>query len=306
MDETVARIILILFGALLIGRWIWHKKAKSKLQKDVPEDEHPLIEPVREIQKKDRTQNPNDLLNVWGRVSLPDGTTFIVFTHEDQQAGLSAMGYPVSDQLTKEEARRITDQPTTIFRFSDGYKTLNFSPLSQEEIAFFNLPAEPEWLKFYGPQGKSGRPWRDDQSLVGKFHPGYPDHIEALFYFPEHGNIEKMWVGLVDIDHEVDGYIGELLNEPHTPSPLSKYSRVTIRVTPGHETPIYISETIRKNLKEWQGTCQACGFDLIMVSVADFVKKTFPNFPSNGELEAFTMRCALCDETMNVQKNKLH
>ena len=246
----------------------------------------------------------SDLLNVWGRVSAPDGTTFIVFTHEDAEAGLSAIGYPVSDQLTKVEARKITDQPITIFRFSDGYKTFNFSPLSQEEIAFFNLPAEPEWLKFYGPQGNPGRAWRDDPALVGKFHPGYPDDIEALFFFPEHGNIEKMWVGLVDIDEEVGGYIGKLLNTPNTPSSLTEGSRVTIRTSPGEESPIYISETTRKNLQEWQGTCQACGFDLIMVSVADFVRKTFPSIPANGELEMFTMRCALCHETMGVQKRK--
>jgi hypothetical protein len=182
------------------------------------------------------------------------------------------------------------------------FLTGNFTPLSQKEIASFNLPAEPDWLKLYGPQGNVGRPWRDDPSLVGKFHSGYPNDIEALFFFPEHNRIEKIWVKLVDIDDKVGGYIGKLLNTPNTPSSLTKGSRVTIRVSPGEETPIYISKTIRKNLKGWRGACQACGFDLVMIPVADFVRKTFGGFPSNSEWEMFTMRCALCNETMGVQK----
>jgi hypothetical protein len=317
MDETTANVIAFLFvlvWAILIGRRIWLKKTKSRLENDVPKDVRQLIEPAREIQQKYRTPNPSDLLNVWGRISLrvsledgttlEDSTTFIVFTHEDKKAGLSAIGYAESELLAKDAAKRIKDQPFTIFRFTDGYRTFNFTPLSEKEIASFNLPAKPPWLKLYGRQGNAGRPWRDDPSLVGKFHPGYPDHIEALFLFPEHGKVEKMWVGLVDIDYKVEGYIGKLLNKPHTPSSLSKGSRVTIRVTPGDETPIYISKTIRKNLKGWRGACQACGFDLVMIPVADFVRKTFGGFPSNSEWEMFTMRWALCNETMGVQKKK--
>ena len=41
-----------------------------------------------------------------------------------------------------------------------------------------------------------------------------------------------------------------------------------------------------------------------MVSVADFVRKTSPSIPSSGKLEMFTMRCALCNETMSIQKKK--
>ena len=317
MDETLANVIIILFvvvWATLIGRRIWLKKTKSRSENDVPEDGRPLIKPAPEKQQKSRTQNSSDLLNTWGRISLSvsseDGTVlekdtaFIVFTHEDAEAGLSAIGYAESDLIGKDASKQIKDEPFTVFRFADGYRTFNFTPLSEKEIASFNLPAEPPWLKFYGRQGNAGRPWRDDPSLVGKFHPGFPDHIEALFFFPEHGNVEKMWVGLDNIDYKVEGYSGKLLNEPHTPSSLSKSSRVTIRATPGHETPIYISKITRKNLKKWQGKCQACGFDLIMVSVADFVTKTFPDIPSNGILEMFTMRCALCNETMNIQKKK--
>lgn len=219
-----------------------------------------IIELDREKQDYS-AMDPRDLLNVWGRISLEDGTPFVVFSHEDKKAGLSAIGYAESDLLAKKTTNRIKKLPFTIFRFTDGYKTFNFHPLSEKEIVSFNLPAKPSWLKFYGRQGNAGRPWRNDPSLVGKFHPGYPDHIEALFFFPEHGTIEKMWVGLDNIDYKVEGYSGKLLNKPHTPSSLSRGSRVTIRVTTGHETPIYISKTTRKNLKGWQGKCQSCGFD---------------------------------------------
>ncbi len=73
MDETTANVIAFLFvlvWAILIGRRIWLKKTKSRLENDVPKDVRQLIEPAREIQQKYRTPNPSDLLNVWGRISL--------------------------------------------------------------------------------------------------------------------------------------------------------------------------------------------------------------------------------------------
>lgn len=60
MNETVANIILILFGAILIGRWIWLKKAKSRLEKDEPRDVRQLIEPAREIQQQYWTPSPDE------------------------------------------------------------------------------------------------------------------------------------------------------------------------------------------------------------------------------------------------------
>ena len=63
MNETVANVILFLFvvvWAILIGRWVWNKKAKSRLEKEVPRDVRQLIEPAREIQQKYWTSNPDE------------------------------------------------------------------------------------------------------------------------------------------------------------------------------------------------------------------------------------------------------
>ena len=159
MDETIANVIAFLFvivWAALIGRRIWLKKTKSRSENEVQEDGRPLIEPAREKQKKYRPQNSNDLLNGWGRISSEDGTSseddtaFIVFTYEDAEAGLSAIGYAESERIAKNAAKQIKDQPFTVFRFTDGYRAFNFTALSEKEIASFSLPPEPPWLKFYG------------------------------------------------------------------------------------------------------------------------------------------------------------
>jgi hypothetical protein len=199
-----------------------------------------------------------EFLNVWGCIVLK-GKPCLVFTYEDPGAALSGRGDFVTDPITVEQAKRVVERPILIVRFPLGFHSYQFRPLSQDEITSLNLPAKPPWLKYYGPQGNIGHPWRNDPSLIGKFHPGYPNDIQAMFYFPKHGKTEAMWVRLQAVDREINGYIGTLLNQPYTPSTLSKGMRVTIRVTTGVDYPVYISEITRRNLREWKAACSVWG-----------------------------------------------
>lgn len=67
MNEMIANVIAFLFvtvWAILIGRRIWLKKAKSRLENDVPRDVRQLAEPAREIQQKYWTPNPDEKRNL--------------------------------------------------------------------------------------------------------------------------------------------------------------------------------------------------------------------------------------------------
>lgn len=104
MNETVANIILILFGAILIGRWIWLKKAKSRFKKDVPSDvwtqksdRNNWLEDVKEIANRIEscqwTELPillDQLREIDGSVGIPHVSEFMylnagIGTHQDNK-----------------------------------------------------------------------------------------------------------------------------------------------------------------------------------------------------------------------------
>jgi hypothetical protein len=185
-------------------------------------------------------------LNIWGRYTLENapeefGKSFLIFTYEDPQAGLSAKGGPVREPITIEQIEKWIDAPEITFRLESQN---DVTPLSDEEVKALALPPTPDWLKFYGPQGGKGRPWRQDQALAGLFHPRFIDDIPVCFPFPESDASEMIWVRLDGVADKEKGYMGKLLAKPFTKSSLEAGDYVKVQTLPGIPVPMYVTEFI--------------------------------------------------------------
>lgn len=145
-------------------------------------------------------------------------------------------------------------------------------------------------------------PWRSDPALAGRFHPQAPDDLEALFFFVEARQVEKMWVRLDAVDDEIGGYSGNLLSTPYARGAgVAAGSRVAIRCTPGAGDPVWVSDATRANLRAWRSPCEACGFDLLFEPVEVIASRQFPSAPPDWAPLAFTTRCPLCGGTMMAE-----
>jgi len=144
-------------------------------------------------------------------------------------------------------------------------------------------------------------PWHQDPALKGHFHPECPDDLQALFFFPETKAKEKIWVRLHKVAEEIQGYQGELLNQPHSTDSLKKGEFVYLRKSPGLPKPVYVSPSMKEDLIEWTMCCQQCGFDMLFHPVKQLAARQFPDAPMGSVPIAFGTRCPLCKQAMLVE-----
>ena len=151
----------------------------------------------------------------------------------------------------------------------------------------------------------SAHPWRSDPNLKGRFHPEFPDDLQALFYdyesIPRRPDREMMWVQLT---RQVTAgvYEGTLLNQPNELTGVRQNDQVMIRVAPGMSYPVYLPTRAARDRDGWGALCQKCGFDMLPCPPAGLIDTQFPNRPEDGqgEMQMFTTRCWACGQTMMV------
>src|SRR5690349_14512940 len=90
---------------------------------------------------------------------LPD-EPLVAFVYLDQHAGPSAKGGLGTDA-------NVATMPTRTIRLPG----MTVRELTEDEVRVRKLPAQPEWLRHYGPQPAADAPWRHDPLLAGKFLP---------------------------------------------------------------------------------------------------------------------------------------
>lgn len=232
----------------------------------------------------------------WGLVR-PQDQYVLVFSYTDPQAGPSAKGAMLAAETpTPEEAALAMSRPNITVRVGPGLAVV---PLSAHEIARLALPAEPEWMSFF--RG-APTPWTSDPFFKSRFHPEFPNDLQAHFFIITAKKVEQMWVRLDGPTPMASTYSGVLLNTAHSDPSLAQGMRVKIRGAPGAKAPLWLSPAMEANLQSWDAKCTACGFDLVLEPVADVVARSFANAPPGTVFEAFTTRCAMCNQTMQVQK----
>lgn len=226
------------------------------------------------------------------------GERHLAFTYVDARGELSARGGKLPPDFTPDALHAAVELPGASFRGLPGAWIA--VPLDDDERARLQLPAVPSWMKQLAPPPAS-QPWRTDPALAGKFHPSYPDDLEALFFFHTHQRVERMWVRITDVAADLGGYLAQLLNTPHTPVGLQAGAQVVIRAAPGAASPVWLSDAARDNLARYQALCHDCGFDLLLVPADEIARAQFPGAPEGAVIMQFTTRCAMCRGTMTVE-----
>jgi hypothetical protein len=231
----------------------------------------------------------------WVQIHVRD-EIMLAFTYQDEQAGPSAKGTIVRPESLAEDARRAAERPDQTVRLERSFFPM--TELPPDAIARLGLPAEPEWMSFFG--GGTPQPWRSDPALAGRFHPDLPDDLEVSFFLEN--AVEKMWVRTTGVDDAVGGYKGELLNQPFAEaSGLAQGASLTYRVAKGAPDPVWVSPVVRANLEHWTSECGTCGFDLLLEPAEAIAAR---QFDTGLETVAFTTRCPMCGGGMLVERRR--
>jgi hypothetical protein len=229
-------------------------------------------------------------IGVWVRMQLPDHPAFTGFTYVDPQAGLSAKGW-----FEGEEAAG--PLPSVTVRLPIGVPC---EPLGEDEVRRRDLPDVAEWLKFYGPQPKSGTLWgwwRRHPKLQGRFHPEYPDDLQVLVH--DGGprltdrRPELVWVRVTG--GEGDVFTGQVLNRPHQLVSVSEGSAIRFIVPDGGEHPLLVTEKYLAERPGWDiQPCNRCGLSELLDAPSDLIRVVFPHTPPDVTMSAFTAFCGAC------------
>lgn len=166
-------------------------------------------------------------LSQWVRVG-----EVVAWTYVDPQEGASAM-WGDGDVL---HIRRVTEEPA------------GMEVLSDAERSALGLPAVPATMEHYGSQPEPGTrwgAWRSDPRLQGRFHPDYPDDIQALIGTQTADGLypEQVWVGIRGCGDETCR--AALLNQPSV-APLTRGDPLVVDIAdlgPGALPPAWAPGT---------------------------------------------------------------
>jgi hypothetical protein len=229
---------------------------------------------------------------------------FLLYSYVDAMAGPSAKGIKLAGEApTVEEARLALERPSATVRLP-GVAT---TPLSAEWIDYLQLPAAPPWLAHFRPPPTAAPPaamppWRTDPLLAGQFHPECPDDIEVTFVLLSHQVLEKMWVRLDKVAPPM-GYVGKLLNSSRHAAPLATGATVMVHPSRSHPPALWVPDAATaQNLRDYSTVCEGCGFDLLLIPMAELVHMQFPTAPPGAVLAQMTTRCVLCRGTMHCKR----
>ncbi len=151
------------------------------------------------------------------------------------------------------------------------------------------------------------KPWRSDPVLAGRFHPEYPDDLQAIVHnggprFTDKP-AELIWVTV--IGKHGKAYRGKILNQPHGLESVKQGDEILFLAVAAAEHPFQVSDKYLTERDDWViKPCSKCGFAELFDAPSDLVKKVFPNVGKNPneEMEAFTSFCPMCGGVQVVHK----
>jgi hypothetical protein len=242
---------------------------------------------------------------------LPD-EPIIAFVYLDPHAGPSAKGGLASEA-------NLATMPSRTVRLSGG--GVSVRELGDHEVRERKLPARPAWVEHYGPQPDPDAPWRRDPLLAEKFHPQFPDDIQALVHDGDPRRTrrgpELCWVRIqrvdraptrrlaaTDIEPSRHVYIGELLNQPHTLQSVKRGERIKLISVHGLAYPLHVTDEYLREREDWTITpCTKCGMSECFDPPSVMVTVRFPDAPPNAEMTAFTSFCSHCGGVQELQRS---
>lgn len=242
---------------------------------------------------------------------LPD-EPIVAFVYLDQHAGPSAKGGLASD-------RGLARMPSRTLRLSAVTQLRELAP---DELAAYRLPAQPEWLRTYGPQPAPQSAWHRDPLLDGKFHNQYPDDIQALVHDGDPRRTrrgpELCWVRMQRIERaptrQVGAsasaiepsrhvYVAELLNQPHTLTTVHRGDRIKVISVHGLPHPLHVTEDYLREREQWTITpCDKCGASECFDPPSVMAAVRFPDAPADSIIEAFTSFCSHCGGIQQLRR----
>lgn len=155
-------------------------------------------------------------------------------------------------------------------------------------------------------------PWADNPVLQGKFHPSFPDTIEALTVRKDQDNagsptqqargilgtilgrqepvsrFDRTWVRILAT--QGDAYLGIRLDGPEDTRPVSRGALVCLVATTPHHLPLVVTPSYALDMPIWTvRPCEACGFNAI-----PFAPSAFIAHHGDPTAYAFTVACFNC------------
>ena len=146
--------------------------------------------------------------------------------------------------------------------------------------------------------------WRTHQSLKGKLHPSHPDDLQVVVHeggprFTQQ-KPEAVWVTITSLGDGV--FTGKVLNKPHQLASIQQHQEIQFIVETGTEHPVMVTEKYLREKPNWRiGPCTKCGFAELFDAPSDLIRVTFPNLPTDAQLEGFTAFCPLCGGVQSVE-----
>lgn len=220
----------------------------------------------------------------WVMIDRLPEEPIVAFVYLDQHAGPSAKGGLDSEaQLATMPSRTVRLSPQTALR-----------ELTDDEVRSRKLPAKPAWLSSFGPQPTRDAPWRNDPHLAGKFHPQFPDDLQALVHDGDPRRMrrgpELCWVRIQRVENGV--YIAALLNQPHTLQSVKKGDAIKLLSVAGMPHPLHVTEDYLRERRGWQITpCDRCGASECFDPPTVMAQVRFPNAAPGDQIQAFTSFC---------------
>lgn len=246
---------------------------------------------------------PVEALGRWASCQLPDRDEPVIgFVYYDSEAGLSL--------------RHTDDTSTFTVRLPMGPLKI----LSDQDVASRGLESTPDWVEeFYGDQ-KLDAPWRKDLALTQAAHESFPDDVLVTLHDgeprrteigPEHcwvrisGSFEgpvRQFMLMPDTapttNTELLGntvYVGELQNEPHHLTTVTKGDNVHFLADSGSGKALMVTDEYLKERPDWWIVpCDKCGFAEGYDAPSLMHQTRFPETPEDATPEQFTAFCPEC------------
>lgn len=242
-------------------------------------------------------------IGVWIRLELPDMPDYIGFTYVDPHAGYSVKG-------SSEQNPQLAEAPETTARLP--LPGIVWQVLNAETQARLNLPAQPSWLHFYGPQPEPGSlwgEWRHHAALQGMLHTEVPDDLQVMAHDgcprivevrPEH-----VWVKVMGWEESSIGnvYRGVVLNQPHHLTTVKLNDTIRFVVPPDFPFAIMVTDKYLDERGKWQITiCPHCGLSELFDAPSDLMRKAFPQVAVNPDMvmQRFSTFCPSCKSVVVV------
>ncbi len=146
-------------------------------------------------------------------------------------------------------------------------------------------------------------PWRVNPKLKDKFHPEYPDDIEAIVhegFRVSDSKPEQMWIRVQEFDGSIFKAI--LLNQPFQLKNLKQGDKCLFILEPKLGVLVRVTTEYLNDIKMWEITpCDKCSNSTLFDPPSRIMHAAFPGLPEGATTEGFTTFCPFCGGVIIVK-----